>query len=145
MADGPFGLGKPVFVDDDVRPSDELIADALGSAWPAWARLERSFADDVGLALEWAFYRDGGWLRKALRGTKNMAWLCVWEGRATVTFYFAARHRDDLVALDVPEGLRSQAATAAMSGAMLPLRIEVRTEEDADAAVAVMRYKVGPR
>jgi hypothetical protein len=136
----------PVLTDPDAPPDDARIREALGGGFPAWQALASGLAaPGVDLVLSWRHYRDGGWLCRALRGRKNVAWLAVWDGYATVTCYFAARHRDDLAALPVPEYVATRAATAEMSGAMLPLVIEVRSQADVDAALEVVRYRLRAR
>jgi Protein of unknown function (DUF3788) len=135
----------PVLTDPDVVPDEVQIRAALGEAFVFWKGLESALTDPpFRLDLSWHYFRDGGWLRKALRGTRNLAWLAVWEDYATVTFYFAARHREGLVALPVPDALRDQAAEAEMTGRLLPLVIEIRSEADVAAALEVLRYKLGP-
>jgi hypothetical protein len=129
-----------------VTPDAAGIGDALGDSFAAWQQLDAALAEPaLGLELSWRYYRDGGWLRKALRGKKTVAWLAVWEGYATITFYFAARHRPGLVALPLPAPLRRQAAEAEMSGALLPLVVEIRTAADVDAALEVLRFKLASR
>jgi hypothetical protein len=136
----------PVLTDPEVAPDEMQIRAALGGATAAWQVLESALASPpFGLALSWRYYRDGGWLRKALRGRTNVAWLGVWKDCATVTFYFAARHREGLVALPVDDGLRSQVAEAEMTGCMLPFVIEVRALPDVDAVLEVMRYKLAAK
>jgi len=132
-----------VLTDGDRTPDDTVISEALGDAFSAWKRLEEALGGpELDLKLSWSFYRDGGWLCKALKGSRNMAWLGVWDRYASVTFYFSARHRDDLVNLPIPEALRTEAAEAGMIGTMLPLLIEIRGQEDVDAALEVLRYKL---
>jgi hypothetical protein len=136
----------PVLTDPDAPPDAARIREVLGGAFPAWQTLASGLAAPVvDLVLSWRHYRDGGWLCRALRGRRNVAWLAVWDGYATVTCYFAARHRDDLVALPVPEDVATRAATAEMSGAMLPLVIEIRSQADVDAALEVVRYRLRAR
>jgi hypothetical protein len=135
----------PVLTDPDVPPDEVQIRAALGDAFDCWKGLESALTDPpFCLALSWHYFRDGGWLLKALRGTRNFAWLAVWKDHATVTFYFAARHREELVALPIPDALRDQAAEVEMTGRMLPLVIEIRSETDVAAALEVLRYKLGP-
>lgn len=134
----------PVLTDPDVAPDDERVAAVLGDSCAAWTRLTGLLADS-GLDLAWRHYRDGGWLCRATRGGKNVAWLAVWEGYATVTCYFAARHRPGLTRLPIPEALRAQVAAAEMSGNLLPVVVEIRTRADADAAAEVVRAKLTSR
>ena len=136
----------PVLTNPDVAPDEMQIRAALGRAFDAWQALESALADSpFGLALSWHYFRDGGWLRKALRGRRNLAWLAVWKDYATVTFYFAARQRNGLAALPIPDDLQTQAAEAEMTGRTLPLVIEIRSRADVDAVLEVMRYKLAAK
>lgn len=134
----------PVLTDPDVTPDDEQIGHLLGGSFAAWRRLTEQLTG-LGLHLTWRHYRDGGWLCRAQRGGKNVAWLAVWDGSATVTCYFAARHRPELMRLPVPETLRAHVAGTEMSGRLLPVVVEIRTSADADAGVEVVRLKLASR
>ncbi|HYF72896.1 MAG TPA: DUF3788 family protein [Nocardioides sp.] len=134
----------PVLTDPAVTPDDEQIRDLLGDSFAGWRQLTERLAD-VGLDLTWRHYRDGGWLCRAVRGGKNVAWLAVWDGYATATCYFAARHRADLTRLPVPEALRAEVAAAEMSGSLLPVVVEIRTSADAGTAAEVVRFKLTSR
>jgi hypothetical protein len=135
-----------VLTDPGRVPDDEQIREHLGASFAAWQNLEVTLrGPELGLTLLWHHFRDGGWLCKALRGKKNVAWLAVWEGFATVTCYFSARHRRDLAALPLPDTLRTQIAEVAMSGAMLPVVVEVRSRADVEAAVEILRYRLRAR
>jgi hypothetical protein len=133
----------PVLTDPEVAPDEGQIRAALGEATEAWQVLESALeAPPFGLALPWRYFRDGGWLRKALRGRRNVAWLAVWKDSATVTFYFAAWHREDLVALPIDDRLPRSVAATEMTGRLLPVVLEVRALPDVDAVLEVMRYKL---
>ncbi|WJH23360.1 DUF3788 family protein [Pseudarthrobacter defluvii] len=135
-----------VLTDPGRMPDDEQIRQHLGASFAAWQDLKELLSRPyLGLELSWHHYRDGGWLCKALRGSKNMAWLAVWDGYATVTCYFSARHRNDLAALPLPDNLRAQITGVEMSGAMLPVVVRIRSPEDIGAAIEVVRYKLRAR
>lgn len=139
----PSSARVAVLTDPGRAPDDAQVQEHLGSSFAAWTRLEAALSGpELGLKLTWHHFRDGGWLRKALRGRKNVAWLAVWEGYATLTCYFSARHRDDLVALPLPDSLRTQVRRVEMSGAMLPVVVEIRSAADVDAALEVVRYRL---
>ena len=127
-----------------LRPNNQLIEDALGSSFAAWQQLEELLTGpDHNLVLEWNHYRDGGWLCKALMGKKNLAWLAVWEGYATITFYFAARHREDLLDLALPEEVLQTITNAetTFKGKLLPVVLELRQPADAAAVTPLAHFK----
>jgi len=135
-----------VLTDPGRVPDDEQIRQHLDASFAAWQDLKELLSGpNFGLELSWHHYRDGGWLCRARRGSKNMAWLAVWDGYATVTCYFSARHRDDLAALPLPDNLRTQVTGTEMSGAMLPVVVGIRSREDVGAALEVVRYRLRAR
>lgn len=53
--------------------------------------------------------------------------------------------RRRLVALPLPDALRTQVLGVEMSGAMLPVVVEIRSAADVDAALEVVRYRLHAR
>ncbi|MCS3428041.1 DUF3788 family protein [Leucobacter aridicollis] len=134
----------PATVDTDTRldsagpPDDAHARELLDAAYPAWSALvARLTGDELGLTLDWRYYRDGGWLCRALRGSKNLAWLAFKPGRLTVACYFAERHRAALAAIP---GLGHVAETP-LIGKTLPVPLELVDIEDVDLAVALVSAK----
>lgn len=117
-----------LFRDPDVAPTPESIRAALGPAAGAWEGLTR-LVTDSGAEVAWRHYRDGGWLARAARGRRTVAWLSVLRGCARITFYFAERDRAALTGHPaLPEGLRARIATAALIGRLLPVTVELRDD-----------------
>jgi hypothetical protein len=69
-----------VFKDPGVQPTPGLIEEALDDAAPCWTMLTDHFAD-VGAPVEWRYYREGGWLGKAVGKGRTVGWLSVEEIR----------------------------------------------------------------
>ncbi|MFN3340730.1 MAG: DUF3788 family protein, partial [Dietzia sp.] len=92
------------------------------------------------------YYRDGGWLAKATRGSKTVAWLAVDSGVLTVTFYFAERHRDVLRDTPgLPIDVRERIAGTALTGKLLPVTHEVRTSDDVAVVAATLAIKLAAK
>ena len=136
---------SPALTDPAVTPTPALIDAALGEAAPAWHDLLTTLDEEFGLAVEWRWYRDGGWLGKVLKGKKNLAWLCVWPGYGSITFYFPARHRDTLAALPLPAELRADVTSGERVGASIAVKVDLRTPTDVDAATTLLRHKMTAR
>ena len=130
----------PVFDDPRVEPTTTLVDDALGPASEAWHALQDVLAE-AGATVGWHHYRDGGWLAKATKGSKTVAWLQVDSGLARMTCYFAERHRPALAAADLPPALRAQIVGQAMVGRMLPFSLQIRTAADVTSAATVLTLK----
>jgi len=59
-----------------------------------------------------------------------------------VAFYFTARSGDGVPELSIQASLKPAYANASAIGKLIPLAIEVRSEEQLDDVVAVAAYKV---
>lgn len=116
---------KSAFSDPGVEPTTESIRAALGPAADSWDELTALIADS-GALLAWRYYRDGGWLARASNGQKTVAWLNVAQGHTRITFYFAERDRPTLAHHPaLTDELRHQIATAALSGRLLPVTLDL--------------------
>lgn len=132
-----------VFRDPGVEPVTEVIHAALGPATDAWEQLTALIADSGG-QLTWRYYRDGGWLAKATKGKKTIAWLCVAQGEATITLYFAERHRPMLA--DNPglaEELRHRIETTVLRGRLLPVTLKLRGTRQLPQVRELIAAKLG--
>jgi hypothetical protein len=132
----------PAFNDPAAHPTPELIHSALGSSADVWDELV-GLLTDAGATVGWRHYRDGGWLAKASRCGKTVAWLSVEDGFARCTFYFAERHRQVLAhAPGICDALRSRIAGVPLTGRLLPVPLEVRGAEDTAQVRAVLAVKL---
>jgi len=130
-----------VFSDPSVEPTTSCISDALGAAREAWAELTGVLVN-LGAKIEWRYYRDGGWLVKASKGGKTVAWLQVNAGYARITCYFAERHRETLAkATDIPAELREQISSQQVTGKLLPITLQIRDHPDVVIAATVLNLK----
>jgi hypothetical protein len=98
---------------------------------------------EAGVVVSWRYYRDGGWLAKATRGKKTIAWLAVEDGFVRVTFHFAERHRAALAEADgLAQQVRDRIAATAVSGRLLSVTFEVREPADLDPVRVVLAVKL---
>ena len=131
-----------VFSDARVKPTSAAIREALGSRSQAWEQTLAMFAE-AGVLVSWRHYRDGGWLAKATRGKKTIAWLAVEDGFVRVTFHFAERHRATLAEADgLARQVRDRIAATAVSGRLLSVTFEVRKPADLDPVRVVLAVKL---
>lgn len=116
------------------EPSPGQIADALGPAADAWESLLRAIAD-AGGAVAWKWYRDGGWLARAAKGTKTLLWADIDdEGFVDGSFYFAARLREAVASMPgiAPDSADSILASE-LWGSTVAIPFELRTPADVEA------------
>jgi hypothetical protein len=131
-----------VFSDAGVEPTSAAIQEALGSASQAWEQTLAVFAE-ADVLVSWRYYRDGGWVAKATRGNKTIAWLAVEDGFVRVAFYFAERHRAALADADgLAQQVRDRIAATAVSGRLLSVTFEVREPADLEPVRVVLAVKL---
>jgi hypothetical protein len=131
-----------VFSDAAVEPTSVAIREVLGSRPHAWEQTLAAFAE-AGVPVSWRYYRDGGWLAKARRGNKTIAWLTVEDGFVRVAFHFAERHRAALAEADgLPRQVRERISGMALSGRLLSVTFEVREPADLDPVRVVLAAKL---
>ena len=128
----------------DVAPTSDVLQRELGDRYALYEALTaRLRSPEFDVRPEWRYYRDGGaWLCKMTRTTKTVCWVSAWRSCLTVAFYFTARTGDGIPSLPIQEALKTAYANAAPVGKLLPLVIEVRSEEQLDDVVAVAAYKI---
>lgn len=119
-----------VFTDSQVRPEEGAIRVALGDASGVWDEVAEVFAS-AGAEVTWRHYRDGGWLAKASRNGKTLAWLSVKPGVLQVSFHFAERLRETLLSDGAIAGhLHERIARAPVSGNLFSIPLDVRTPDE---------------
>jgi hypothetical protein len=131
-----------VFSDAGAEPTSAAIREVLGSRSQAWEQTLAVFAE-TGVLVSWRYYRDGGWLAKARRGNKTIAWLTVENGFVRVAFHFAERQRAALAEADgLPREGRKRISGMAVSGRLRSVTFEVREPADLDPVRAVLAVKL---
>jgi len=131
-----------LFNDPAIEPTAERIDQALGAASTAWASYG-AVLQAAGVSVEWRYYRDGGWLGKATKGSRTIAWLQINQGFARASYYFAERLRSDLAGDQVlPQRIRDLIKEAKPIGQSLAVSLELRSAADVDEAEAVLGCKL---
>ena len=132
----------PAFADAEAAPTCDMIREALGAADAAWAEFIRCLTDN-GVAAEWRYYRDGGWLLKATRGRKTIAWASVEPSLFRVVFHIAERFRCTLIHGEMlsPE-LRQRISEAPQHGQMSSLSFEIAHITDIPDIVSMLKARL---
>lgn len=131
-----------VFLDRAVQPEGPTIRAALGSSADAW-ELVTATLGELGVAVTWRHYRDGGWLAKATLGRRTIAWLAVEDGFVRVTVHFAERYRTTLTTLPgLPDAVVDRIAATPPGGRLLPVTSEIRTREDVAVVRVILEAKL---
>lgn len=143
---------QPLFRDAEIAPTTELVAEALGAAYSAYA----SFV--VGLAqrdieVDWRYYKDGkAWLGKAqykwttTRGTNKAltaCWVSIWDGFFRAGFTFPEKYHVELSNLPLGHTAKAMIESAGQMGKLkiFPLTFDMSTDELLDDVYALIEFK----
>ncbi|WOP19128.1 DUF3788 family protein [Raineyella sp. LH-20] len=133
------------FVDPAVHPDQRSILDALGDSAAVWSAVTDVFSAQ-GAEVAWRHYRDGGWLAKATKKGKTVAWLSVHPGALRVAFHFAERLRPKVLGSDsLGDRLRDRIADLEPAGHLFSVPIDVRTPQDVEEVSTLLRLRLALR
>jgi hypothetical protein len=129
--------------DPEIFPSKEVLKDILGNVYDVLEALEdRVTQGDIGLALDWHYYKDGkSWLGKVCHKKKTVCWLSVWEGCFKTTFFFLERHLEGIAALDISEQIKEEFCRTKSVGKLLPMLININSHEQLTDLLKVIEFK----
>lgn len=130
------------FAEEDRPPTEEGIRAVLESACDAWFEFDRCLADR-GVRAEWRYYRDGGWLRKAVRGPKTVAWLSIEPSFFRVTCHFSESQRSLLAGSEtLGQEIRCRLAETPPKGKLLSVSVDVHDTADIPTATSLLNTKL---
>lgn len=130
--------------DPTIFPTRDVLLTALGEApYKALATLfDTVTAQPLGLTTEWRYYNDGkSWLCKAVFKTKTVFWLSVWPDYFKTTFYFTEKHLEALAELPIAEELKTNLATAAPIGRLIPLPLDITDHNQLKDVLTLVAFK----
>ena len=127
--------------DKNTEMNDEFLATALGVCYPTWQKFNEEFATH-GLALEWRFYKDGGWLAKITHKTKTIIWGSVSDGYFSASFNFPAKPQllDGIKSLDIADDIKNSIETTP-SGKYIGFTVDVHGDEQLADVYKIVEFK----
>jgi len=128
---------------DAPEPSTEAIKKVLGAANGAWLELVE-YLEAKGVSVTWKWYRDGGWLARAAKGSKTILWVSIDDaGFVDGSLYFAARLREAVADFAGTTAAQSQKIrTAELWGKTVPVPFELRSKSDMKSIHALIDAKL---
>lgn len=140
--------------DPKVNPTDEIIAEGLGSAINAYIKfIDRLEHNDIKL-MDWRYYNDGkAWLSKGEykwitnRGTvkaRPIFWLSIWRGFFKVSFFFSAKTQPELLTLPISQEAKNLIKnTTAMGKTMkfIPVVFYVSDDKHLDDLLVLAQFR----
>jgi len=137
----------PLLRDKDQFPTDAVIADALGAAFPAYQTfISKIAAPEYKLDCAWRFYNDGkAWLGKVARGKTTALWLSIWPGYFQAGFYFTEKTSAGIPSLNIADELKQDFQERKSVGKSKPLVIKVFNADGLPDLFTVITYKLSAK
>lgn len=123
----------------DEKYLGEILQNGLFNTYLAFIRK----LTDLGLAWEWRYYNDGkAWLCKVTFKKKTVAWVSLWADFIKAGFYFTEKNREGILNLDISQSFKDSFSSAKPIGKLLPLTLELATQESLKTFEIIAKYKI---
>ncbi len=120
---------KLALVDENVFPSDDVIALALGETHPLYQGLLKVL-EKHNIGTEWRYYKDGkAWLCKCQYKKKTIVWLSAFEGYIQAGIYVPLRLLDQIIGVDFSAVQKEKIQSTKNVGKTQPLIFDVKSSE----------------
>lgn len=135
---------KMLLRDRETYPKKEILKDALGD--DIYGILDLFIgvitSAEYGLNIEWRYYNDGkAWLGKIQYKKKTILWLSIWEGFFKTSFNFTEKHLEAIATLDISASIKENIKNEKPSGRLIPMIIDIKTEEQLKDLLTIVRFK----
>ena len=140
--------------DPAVQPTDEVIAEGLGSAYDTFVAFVEGLKEYGITLMDWRYYNDGkSWLSKGeykwttARGTnkvKPIFWLSIWDGFFKTSFFLGYDALEELLSLPVSQQAREIIKNATPMGKtnrFLPVVLSIDNETQLNDVYVLAQYK----
>lgn len=126
-----------------VKPTDKVMASALGRSYEAFSAFMQVISgDEYALVPGWRYYNDGkAWLCKVMYGSKTILWLSVWQGFFKVSFFFTERTGQTIGSLAIDNAIKLHFKQGRPIGKLFPLAMNIRYKKQLKDVFTIIRYK----
>jgi len=127
--------------DPNTQLTDEFFEQVLGSSYKTWEVFSKSLLE-YDISIEWRYYKDGGWLGKALNKKKTIFWASLSEGFFSASFNFSNKPElvEGIQNLDVSDDIKNGIITTP-SGKYIGFTINISKDEQLSDLYKMMDFK----
>ncbi len=116
-------------IDPEIYPDNAVLEPLLGKGFAPYIELV-DMAKGMGMEAEWKYYKDGkAWLCKVQYRKRTIVWMSAWKNYIKATVYFADRFVEELMASELPIGVKSSLKEIKKVGKSIPLSFEIRNSK----------------
>ena len=127
--------------DPNTQLTDEIFIQVLGDSYKTWETFKKSLLE-YEISIEWRYYKDGGWLGKALNKKRTIFWASLSEGFFSASFNFSNKVEisEGIQNLDVSNDIKNDITTTP-SGKYLGVTINISKDEQLSDLYKMMDFK----
>ena len=133
-----------VFIDKNIKPDNQMLADALGSSYKLWDKIKISLTTNYGnLSEDWKFYGQKiGWTLKLLYKKRNLFFLTPYENYFQIAFIFGNKAVTIIEKSDLPKNIIEEIKNARKYAEGRGLRIAIKKQNDVKLVLRLTEIKI---
>ena len=134
-------MSEQLLKDPNTKMTKELFLQILGDSYEVWELFDKSLSN-YDIAIEWRYYKDGGWLGKALNKKKTIFWASMSEKNFSASFNFLNKSelRDNFEKLDISTNIKKDITTTP-TGKYLGLTMNISKKEQLSDLYKMIDFK----
>ena len=133
-----------VFINKNIKPDNQMLADALGSSYKLWDKIKISLSTNYGrLNEDWKFYGQKiGWTLKLLYKKRNLFFLTPYENYFQIAFVFGGKAVVVVEQSDLPLNIIDELKNARKYAEGRGLRIAIKKQNDVKLVLRLTEIKI---
>jgi hypothetical protein len=140
-------MSASIFDNKHEMPNGTMLVDALGETNRYFNRITSFIRDEYGeLTPEWKFYgQKAGWSMKLMVKRRNVLFVVPCEGYFNVQLIFGDKAVEQILADGFPESIKQQLQSATKYVEGRGIQLEIRTPDDSEVVVGLIKVKMTPK
>lgn len=125
-------------------PTQEIIFSHIGTSKPFWQHLFKQVHSHYpDFTEQWRYYNDGkSWLLKVTHKSKTIFWLSVLQDTFRITFYFADKAEEVLMASEISEELKIQFKNGKRYGKIRAITLTINSNKEIENILILIKIKL---
>ncbi|MDD3998224.1 MAG: DUF3788 family protein [Sphaerochaetaceae bacterium] len=127
---------------EHIHSIDYELQRALGALNETYALFVQSLSR-YDVTVTWHYYKDvRAWLGKAVKKSKTICWISVWEGFFKVTCYLPQRYRDKVSMLTIDEEILANTLQQDSAKSYISITMNVHTQKQLIDLDSIVQLKL---
>ncbi len=137
-------MSSSIFSEKLVTPNDKMLSVELGETKVYYDEICRFINDEYGdFRPEWKYYNPkSGWILKLFHKKRNVLFITPCKNFFRTAFVFGDRAVDAVLISNLPNHLKQELASATKYAEGRGIRIEVRSKEDLNNILDLIKIKL---